>query len=90
MLSPWDKLVITRFARSKRDVRLFVRVVRDTERSLAVGNDVTYRRVRGARLNVGQVMLVAAHRRPSVIVLGAGAVLLNATAIVYIAFKHFR
>lgn len=88
MLSPWDKLVTSRFARNRRERRLFVRIARDAARKSADGESVTYRRVRGARLNIGQVILVSAHRDPRILMLVAGALLLYSAAILFAVFKH--
>lgn len=88
MLSHVDKLVVSRFARTRSERRRLIRMARDVRRTLDAGEPYVYRRYRGLRLNVAQVLVASLRRNPTLVLGAVGAILLYSGSLVYFVLKH--
>lgn len=89
MLSRLDKLVVSRFSRTRGERRRLVRMARNIRRTLDAGEQYAYVRLRGLRLNVAQVLIASLRRKPTLVLAAMGAVVLYGVAILYFVLKHF-
>lgn len=88
MLSWWDKFVIGKAARTRREACALVRASRLVAADAPDSARVSYVRVKGWRMNVAQAAIVTVHRRPTLLLMASGAVLLYLGAFGFTLYKH--
>lgn len=89
MASGFNRAVIGKCAKNRRDQKWLLRALREHQKQKARGGDVTFRRSRHWRLVIGQYLLCKGDDRPIAVVLAPlGAALAYASGAVYYYLHH--